>query len=149
MSSPTQQEGINHKDMTLGRQAKEETPSCILSCHFHDFTKYLANLKANHTSQSPSNALDNKIDKNIVAYDREWETMRCSESSRHQQISVPGTSSSMRFDMTFGWWRWTHKLFSFDYSWSAKPVSDAGGPRDESRSQMSDQDKRQIEEVTE
>ena len=38
----------------------------------------------------------------------------------------------MSFDISLDWRSWTHKFFSFDYSWSTtKPVRDAEHPRGE------------------
>lgn len=49
-----------------------------------------------------------------ATHDNEWEVVTNEEADGRPRS--PGNSSNVHFDITLGWGRWKHTLYSFDYS---------------------------------
>lgn len=58
----------------------------------------------------------------VPDHDEDWEVVAKQEVDGRS--AAPDSSSSMHFDVTLGWGRWKHTLFSFDYTQSSEYAGD-------------------------
>lgn len=75
--------------------------------------------------------------------DKEWEVVGDDDSS-----SIPQNGTNMHFDMTLGWGRWKHTLYSVDYNKTHQPVNN-GGDDDNQENDEDDEDENDGDEEEE
>ena len=73
----------------------------------------------NTAAESPDAPHLHRSNGDNINEDKEWEVVGSDDGS-----SEPKNETNMHFDMTLGWGRWKHTLYSVDYNKTSQPVDD-------------------------